>query len=104
MAFWANYVFILLVSCWLPMSSLKSVLKDPSGRILQENVLYVRTYQSYLRLFKHFTSFDLFAVAMHLGISFLICFMVWYAVLRWRMKPENTPQEETPEDDGNGTA
>ncbi len=102
--FWVNYVFILAVSCWLPMSSLRSVMRDPSGAVIQEHVQQIRVYVSYGRLFRHFSSADLIAVLLHLGISFVVCFLVWYVVMRMAAQPAQSPEENAPEDDGSGTA
>lgn len=91
--FWINYLIILGVTCWVPLLSHRARMQDPDGTVLQESFTRIPVYRSYWMLLHGGSRWHLIAVAVHLSLCFVICFAVWYFVLRASTRPE-TPSEE----------
>jgi len=107
--FWLNYALTLLVTCWIPLMTIRAELRmhppdpgvveeantaaiapaadppappDPGGAIVRESVHSVPVYEAYAQVMRgHFRHYWR-AVALHLAICFAVSFWVWYAVLR----------------------
>jgi len=92
--FWVNYLVILGVTCWMPLLSHHAQMQDPDGTILQESFTRIPVYKSYWMLFQGGGQWHLIAVAVHIGLCFVICFAVWYFVLRLGKGPERPSSEE----------
>ncbi len=103
-SFWANYAVILVVTCWLPLTSITATARDAEGNILSQQTSYVRVYRSYLNLLQGHFSNNLLAVMVHVLLSFVICFFVWYALLRFYGRRQAMPEPMGEPDDGNRTA
>ena len=109
--FWLNYALTLLVTCWIPLMTLRAELKihtpdagvaeewntaaiapgtdppalpQPDGVIVRESVRSVPVYEAYGQVLRGQFRYYWRAVALHLLICFAVSFWVWYAVLRSR--------------------
>jgi len=101
LAFWANYLAILLLTCWLPLTAMTIIAKNAEGKILTERVNYVRVYRSYIKVITGHFSGHATAVALHLLLSFAVCFSVWYLLLRWNARRQTPSEPENSPNDGN---
>ncbi len=117
--FWVNYVAILLVTCWVPLTSVHATFTNEQGEVLQESSRNIPLYQSYAKVISSLlpasqdkdspakrgaSPAHYRAIGIHLGLSLVISAWVWYAVLRAR--PETNPaaqqadQEKATEESG----
>lgn len=99
--FWVNLAVVLAVTCWIPLLTQTAVMKDQEGTILNQTTIQVRAWRSWVALVTQGPSLAHGkAVGLHFGLSFLMCFTVWYLAagrdLRAEQTPQDTPQEETP--------
>jgi hypothetical protein len=97
--FWLNYAVILVVTCWMPLLNTRVVMKDASGKVVEGVGQSVRVYQSYYQLLHGANYWHGIAVALHLGICFIVAFAVWYGVLRARLRAESVAPSAPREDE-----
>jgi hypothetical protein len=94
-AFMLNYLVVLVVTCWIPLTTLRATMTNEAGEIQAETVRSIPLYESYYRFFTSFHSSYLHAILLHWGICFAISFGVWWFVLRTAPKAivgaETTP-------------
>lgn len=96
--FWVNLAVVLLVTCWIPLLTQTAVMKDQEGNILSQQTIQVRVWRSWAALATQGPSpAHGRAVGLHFGLSFLMCFTVWYlAAGRDLRAGQDSPKEETP--------
>ena len=99
--FWVNLAVVLLVTCWIPLLEQTAVMKDQEGNILSQQTIQVRAWRSWAALATKGPSLAHGkAVGLHFGLSFLMCFTVWYLAagrdLRDGQDFQDIPQKEAP--------
>ncbi len=98
--FWLNYVFILLVTSWLPLLKQTTTLTGSDGAVLKQLTVSVRAYQSWIALFtKGPGTGQGRAVAIHLGLCFIVTAVVWFMMFKPIIQDLPDPAPAPPEED-----
>jgi hypothetical protein len=97
-AFLLNFLVVLVVTCWIPLTTLRATMTNEAGEIQAETVRSIPLYESYYRFFTSFHSSYLQAILLHWGICFAISFAVWWFVMRADTKFEPQAESETTPD------
>ncbi len=81
--FWLNYTFILAVTSWVPLLRQTATMTTSDGTVLQQTSTNVRAYESWIALFTKGPGVGQGqAVAMHLGLCFIITAFVWFLIFK----------------------
>ncbi len=93
--FWLNYLFILAVTSWLPLLTQTATMTDSGGKVLTTSVLKVPVWQSWRILaVKGPAGGHGQAVAMHLGLCFVITAFVWFLMSKPLLRDLPDPKHE----------
>lgn len=103
--FWLNYVFILAVTSWVPLLRQTATMTGSEGAVLKQTVITVRAWQSWYALFTKGPGVGQGqAVAMHLGLCFLITAFVWFLMFKPILQDLPNPKADpAPEEDAPST-
>lgn len=80
--FLINYLVVLVVTCWIPLTTIRATMTNELGEVQAETVRSIPLYESYYRFFTSFHTTYLQAILLHWGLCFAISFAVWWFVLR----------------------
>ncbi len=86
-----NLVLILLITCWVPLLSQTMEMRDSNGNLVQQSTRVSRVYESWWVVLKLApgAKTHVRAVALHLGMCFIITFSVWFIRTYRSHKAEN---------------
>lgn len=90
-AFAINYLVVLLVTCWIPLTTIRATMTNEAGEVQAETVRSIPLYESYYRLVTTFHTAYLQAVLLHWGICLAISVGVWWLVLRREARKATPP-------------
>ena len=100
--FWLNYLFILVVTSWLPLLKQTATMTGSDGAVLKQTTISVRAYQSWYALFTKGPGVGQgMAVAMHLGLCFIIVALVWFIMFKPIIQDLPEPAPLSPQEDDN---
>ncbi len=98
--FWLNYVIILAATSWVPLLRQTVTMTGSDGTVFKQADISVRAWQSWYILFtKGPGAGQGQAVAMHVGLCFIVTALVWFLMFRPIIEDLPDPKPDTPPDD-----
>jgi hypothetical protein len=98
--FWLNYVFILAVTSWVPLLKQTATMTASDGTVLKKTTMTVRAWRSWYALFTQGPGAGQGqAVAIHLGLCFIITAFVWFLMFKPMLQELSSPNPDAQSED-----